>query len=74
MPRPDETKLKAWVETWKRAGPELERIRREELRAFKHEENVEIIDSLLQLGVDHGVPRTTSRLVEQQRLFRKMRP
>jgi hypothetical protein len=26
--------LKRWAETWKRAGPELERARREELRCM----------------------------------------
>jgi hypothetical protein len=67
-------RLKQWVETWKRAGPELERIRREELRAFQYEKNMALIDSLLQVGCDHRVPRATSGLVEQQRRFRRLRP
>jgi hypothetical protein len=66
-------RLKQWVETWKRAGPELERIRREELRAFRYEDKAGIIESLLEIGVDFGRPRLTSGLVEQQRLFMKGR-
>jgi hypothetical protein len=61
--------LKQWVETWKRAGPELERMRREELRAYRHEDNVEAIDALLQIGYKHRRVCATSGLVEQQRIF-----
>jgi hypothetical protein len=73
MTESERERLKQWVETWKRAGPELERVRREELRAFRHEDSVELIDSLLELGVQFGQVRTTSGLVEQQRLFMKAR-
>ncbi len=31
-------RMRLWVETWKRAGPELERMKREELRAMSEEE------------------------------------
>ena len=58
-----------WVEHWRKAGPELERIRRKELRRFRHEENVTAIDALLELGTRMGPPRTTSGMVEMQRLF-----
>lgn len=64
---------KEWVEHWRRVGPILEEIRREELRNFNYEEQCPIIDALLQLGLDHAVPRPTSGLVEQQRLFAKLR-
>ncbi|NOX56347.1 MAG: hypothetical protein GXP27_18260 [Planctomycetes bacterium] len=66
--------LRAWIEHWKRVGPKLERIKRDELRRYKHEENIEIIDALLQFGLDHASPRGTSGLVELQRvLHRKKR-
>ena len=63
----------AWVKHWQRVGPLLEEIRREELRNFKHEDNVELIDSLLEMGCRLGPPRTTSGLVELQGLFQKAR-
>ena len=63
----------AWVKHWQRIGPLLEEIRREELRNFKYEDHIELIDSLLELGCRMGPPRTTSGLVELQRLFQKAR-
>ena len=64
---------RAWVENWAKAGPKLEEIRRRELRALKYEDHVEIIDALLDMGVRFGTARTTSGLVQQQRLFQKAR-
>lgn len=61
------------VERWRRVGPELDRIRRQELREYKHEDNIEIIDSLLQLGCDLARPRATSGLVELQKILAKAR-
>jgi len=75
MDEAERGRLKAWVETWKRAGPELDRIRREEIRAFRYEENFDIVDSLFEMALRlAGPPRETSGLVEQQRIFRKARP
>jgi hypothetical protein len=66
---------KEWVEHWHRLGPILEEIRCAELRHFNYEEQLPIIDALLQLGVDHAVPRPTSGLVEFQRILaRAKRP
>jgi len=64
---------KAFVEYWKNVGPKLEAIRREELRNFKHEDHIEEIDALLEIGSQFGTPRMTSGLVEQQRLFQQAR-
>ena len=69
----DADQTRAWVENWGKVGPKLEEIRRRELRAFRHEDHVEIIDALLDMGVRFGTARTTSGLVQQQRLFRKAR-
>ena len=70
---PHRTDNKAWVEHWQKIGPKLDAIRREELRKFKHEDHLEEIDALLEIGSRFGTPRTTSGLVEQQRLFQKAR-
>lgn len=69
MTDPTTSDNKAWVEHWARVGPALDRIRREELRAFRHEDNVDAIDALLQIGADHATPRETSGLVELQRIL-----
>ncbi len=66
-------RTKAWVETWLKAGPELDAIRRRELREMTYEDRIRAIDALLQLGSQFATERDTSGLVEQQRLFRKLR-
>lgn len=56
------------VKIWQTAGPELERIRREELRGLPYK--WEDVDMLLDMGDYYdGPPRLTSGLVEMQRLF-----
>ncbi len=35
---PEREQMRAWVENWKRVGPELEAIKRRELRALTEEE------------------------------------
>jgi hypothetical protein len=69
----DREAIKKWVETWKTAASALDKIRRDELTAFDYEKNFEIIDSMLQYACDHAETRLTSGLVEQQRLFMKLR-
>ncbi len=61
------------AEYWRRVGPELDRIRRQELRNFNYEEQHEAIDALLQLGCDLATPRNTSGLVELERLLARSR-
>ena len=69
----DQQRTREWVEKWARVGPKLEAIRRRELRAMTYEERIKAIRSVLQLGTLLGKPRSTSGLVEQQRLFQKAR-
>ncbi len=68
-----ENPTKTWARTWARAGPKLEEIRRRELREMTYEDRIKAIGDLLQVGCLLGKPRTTSGLVEQQRLFQKAR-
>ena len=58
---------------WRRVGPKLERIRRQELRNFDFKAHWQTIDGLLQLACAQGKPRTTSGLVEYQRILAKAR-
>lgn len=69
----DSEKTKTWVETWKQAGASLEAIRRKELRAYDYDKNQAIIDGMLQWACEHQQIRLSSGLVEQQRLFMKIR-
>lgn len=73
MPDDDQSRLRAWAEAWARAGPKLEEIRRRDLRGMTYQQRVEAIETLLQIGCRFAKPRTSSGLVEQQRLFRKAR-
>lgn len=67
--------MRKWVENWKRVGPELEKIKRQELRKMTDEQAYDIAVSLsYSLADDAWIdPRhlTSSGLVEQQRWFRK---
>ena len=69
----DEDTTRRWVETWLKAGPRLEKIRRDQLRAFRYEEHIDEIDDLLQMACRFARPRLTSGLVEQQRLLQRLR-
>ena len=69
----DDNTVKAWVENWAKAGPRLDAVRRRELREMTYEERIRAIDTLLQIGSRFGKSRNTSGLVEQQRLFQKIR-
>lgn len=70
MKRPTQQQQRELVRLWDKTGPALERIRREALRGLPYK--WEDVDALLELG-DHydGPPRTTSGLIEMQRLFMK---
>ena len=74
MSNSETTLCRRWVETWLRAGPLLEQIRRDELRALTPEQIALAADALLEIGGALPVDRPTSGLVEQQRIFRKARP
>lgn len=63
-----------WLAQWRAAGPELERIRLQELATA---DLGRIADQLEAAFLEAGPERarsTTSGLVEQQRLFHRRRP
>lgn len=62
-----------WVAAWKRAGPELERMRREELRRLDAYQAISLLCGPADYTVEPRAPKPSSGLVEQQRLFRKLR-
>ena len=76
---PDELALmKRWVATWKIAGPELERIKRRELRALSEEDILRRLSRVMDSRVKGTWRRPerlrSSGLIEQQRLFSKLAP
>jgi len=71
-PEADAALLRRWVETWRCAGVELERIRCAELESVDTGEAVRQIFG----GLDHEVLKPglpTSGLVEQQAWFARLR-
>ena len=62
--------MRRWVDTWKKAGPELERIREEEVRNENTIRAFEVFEGLALLELEKRPPEPYSGLVEQQRWFR----
>jgi hypothetical protein len=64
--------IRLWVETWKAAGPELEAIRRREVREA---DNLQVL-AMLEGAFNHALrtlpPRPSSGLVEMQAWFAKL--
>ena len=65
--------MKFWVETWKRAGVELERFKKEEIRTSQTSDFLTFSGMLPTLLRDLP-PSSSTGLVEQQRLFARLRP
>lgn len=63
---------KRWVETWKAAGPLLEKVREDDIRASDTIRDFQVYAGLAELEVKKRPPSSTSGLVEQQRWFMKM--
>ncbi len=62
-----------WVKTWRDAGPRLEAIRRQELRELDAYHAIALLCGPADYSVPPRAPQATSGLVEQQRLFARMR-
>jgi hypothetical protein len=60
-----------WVDAWKRAAPELERMRREDLRRLDGYQALALLCGPADYTVEPRAPKPTSGLIEQQRYFRK---
>jgi len=63
---------KRWVETWRLAGEDLERIHRRELRGLDTYRTIELLCCPADYTVSPRVPKPTSGLVEQQQWFMKV--
>ena len=62
-----------WIESWKRASVALKAVERRELRTYDLAKNQVVVDGMLQWAFENRELRLNSGLVEQQRLFMKMK-
>ncbi|MEW5693715.1 MAG: hypothetical protein AB1765_10520 [Candidatus Hydrogenedentota bacterium] len=65
----DKNDIKLWVNTWKRAGKNLDKLKNMELQLFDYKKNQHIVDDMLQLAYKFSKERKYSGLVEQQKYF-----
>ena len=65
--------MKQWVETWQRAGIELERIRQAELPLVSTSQSLLALAEAYESCRLHFAPQPYSGLVEQQAWFKKYR-
>ncbi|OYW70755.1 MAG: hypothetical protein B7Z37_29765 [Verrucomicrobia bacterium 12-59-8] len=68
----ERTLAKRWVDTWKAAGPLLEKVREDDIRAADTMRDFEIFAGLVEMEVKKRPSLPTSGLVEQQRWFMKL--
>ncbi len=64
---------KLWARQWREAGPLLEQARQEELLKMTYKQRQAASLAVLDLVAHVRCERTTSRLVEQQRVFMRAR-
>jgi hypothetical protein len=69
MTATEQANARRWGQAWKEAGAELAAIRRQEIRATNTRLSIPAFDGLFELAVRDFPPKSTSGLVEQQRLF-----
>ena len=62
-----------WIESWKRASVALKSVKRHELRTYDLAKNQAVVDGMLQWAFENRELQLSSGLVEQQRLFIRMK-
>jgi hypothetical protein len=66
--------IEKWIRTWHNASLSLKNIKINELRSYDYyEKNLKVLDEMLQYAFDRCRTRPSSGLVEQQRIFMKLR-
>lgn len=73
MSEQEKARVRQCINAWRRAGPELERMRREEIRRADTAASISAFDGLFEGAVRNFPPKPMSGLVEQQRCFRRER-
>lgn len=62
-----------WVAAWKKAGRDLQQIRIEEIRTADTRAAIESLDSAFRSALLHYPPVPDSGLIEQQKLFQRLK-
>ena len=70
----EEQRVRQWIRNWEAAAPVLERLRDEAIRNSDTATAIEQLSDAFESARLHWSPPTTSGLVEQQRLFARLRP
>ncbi len=70
----EEQRVRQWIRNWEEAAPVLERLRDEAIRHSDPAKAIEQLSDAFESARRHHPPATTSGLVEQQRLFARLRP
>jgi hypothetical protein len=65
--------IQRWVDVWKAAGPELEKIRRREIQEADNLKVLAILESAFNHATRTLPPRPSSGMVEMQQVFAKLR-
>ena len=71
--RDDYGAIRHWVATWRDAGEALARVRTEEVRRIETAVALQLLAAAFDHALRTAPPRTSSGLVEQQRLFQRLR-
>ncbi len=71
MTEQEKAQTRAWIKNWQELGPILDGLRRESLKQVNTAEAIEAFDLAYKSARLHCAPRTSSGLVEQQRLFKR---
>jgi hypothetical protein len=69
----EEQRIRQWLRNWEEAAPVLERLREEAIRSADTAAAIEQLSDAFESARLHFPPATTSGLVEQQRLFARLR-
>lgn len=70
----ERARAQKWVDAWRRAGPELERMRRDDIRHADTARSIPAFDGLFEGAIRDFPAKLTSGLVEQQCCFRRAKP
>jgi hypothetical protein len=73
MDEQEEQRVRQWIRNWQEVAPVLERLRNEAIGNTDTATAIEQLSDAFESARLHWTPPTTSGLVEQQRLFAKLR-
>jgi len=73
MNKSEKENIRRWLAGWQTAGPVLEKLRAEAIRNSDTAAAIEQLSDAFESALLHYPPAATSGLVEQQRIFARLR-